>query len=229
MQQLLFRFAPVILFITGLVYFLIANAAADIRRGRISLSFLLFILIQMPINLICGIIIRKLYHYSYKDALTGLFNRRYFYTKINKIKIKELPMSLIMIDIDNFKKINDTYGHLAGDYVLKNLSKILQSNVRKGDIVFRWGGEEFAVLLKGTTDEKSFTIADRLRKSVELFDFSDSKWNIEQSITISVGVVSTSKKINHNLMVDLADNALYRAKQTKNLVVCMDDVCRLVS
>jgi diguanylate cyclase (GGDEF)-like protein len=134
-----------------------------------------------------------------------------------------------MIDIDNFKKINDTYGHLAGDFVLKNLSKILQNNVRKGDIVFRWGGEEFAVLLKKTTDEKSFVIADRLRKSVEQFDFSDSKWNIEQSITISVGVVSTSKKINHNLMVDLADNALYKAKQTKNLVVCMDDVCRLVS
>lgn len=152
------------------------------------------------------------------DPMTELYNRRYFYelagTVIKLAKRSELTYSLIMIDIDKFKRINDTYGHQAGDEVIVTLAKALKYNKRESDIVSRWGGEEFVVLLPQTGEEGAATIAEKFRKSVESLKVeAENKKQI--SFTISLGV--TTADIDHIYdiedILNRADKALYFAKE----------------
>lgn len=156
------------------------------------------------------------------DGLTGLYNRRYFNEKLEELvdraKEEGSSLSLIMIDVDNFKKYNDTYGHPAGDQLLKMVSKVIGDTVREGDIVTRYGGEEFAVILKNSGRETALQIAERIRVSVDNIPLGDLK----SSITISLGVGTLPEHaLDRNSLLEFADQSLYHSKQSgKNRVSC---------
>ncbi|MDI6713411.1 MAG: GGDEF domain-containing protein [Thermodesulfovibrio sp.] len=157
------------------------------------------------------------------DPLTDIYNKKFFYEMAQKefdyFKRYGRKFSLLFIDIDDFKKINDRYGHLSGDMVLQEIAKRLQKAVRKNDMVFRFGGEEFVVLLHGANSERAISIAERIRQEVaneEIKIYEDNKI----SITISCGVVTVNESIKDvQELVDRADIAMYKAKQSgKNRV-----------
>lgn len=152
------------------------------------------------------------------DGLTGAYNHRYFYKRLveefERAKRYRIPLSLIMIDIDFFKKINDTYGHLVGDSVLVDLANLLKINIRKHDIFARYGGEEFAIILPHTNRDGAEKEAERIRKAVESHKFSHI--NKAGEITISLGCVTypdVDVEKSEDL-VKLADSALYNAKSS---------------
>jgi diguanylate cyclase (GGDEF)-like protein len=177
---------------------------------------MLVFITQLAIIPICGILIRNLYNKSNLDDLTGQFNRRYFNNKLkdelNKINKNKSNLSLIFVDIDDFKKVNDKYGHNVGDEVLQKISVLLNQNLRRFDTLARWGGEEFAIILPGTTVEEAKIICERLRGVIENYDFS-------LKISISIGASVASKYINPLNLVSIADKAMYKAKEKKNCVV----------
>jgi diguanylate cyclase (GGDEF)-like protein len=167
---------------------------------------------------------------SIKDELTGLFNYRYFRRILQEqykmSKRYKFPLSCIMLDIDFFKAVNDTYGHQFGDAVLKHLADILKNNVRDTDKLVRYGGEEFAVLFPYTDYESAFKKAEKLRKLVETSSFIVKGDAI--SITISLGIASypASRNISRpERLVNYADEALYQAKgKGRNQTVLYTDV-----
>ncbi len=164
----------------------------------------------------------KLLQLSIKDGLTNLFNRRHFnkifYDEVDKSLENEKPFSLIIFDIDHFKNINDTYGHDVGDIVLKELAQLISDNVRTSDMVFRIGGEEFAVLLLGTDAKTAYAIAEKLRKIVENHDFEKVG-----KVTISLGVAGLKDNDSPEELFKKADKALYEAKNSgRNKTVLSD-------
>lgn len=164
---------------------------------------------------------------SLTDPLTSLPNRRYFERKISsefdRFKRYERPFSLMMIDIDFFKKVNDNYGHQSGDCVLKKLGEIISGFVRKSDFPARYGGEEFAILLPETNSKQACIAAERLRKIVEDETFSIDVSPYKLKITISIGLSEGDKEMsNWHELVEKADKALYIAKQSgRNRYHCL--------
>lgn len=152
------------------------------------------------------------------DGLTGLRNHRYFRERLMAETTRAqrycLPLSILMVDVDYFKQFNDTFGHPAGDEVLRELSAILQSKVRSTDLVARYGGEEFAVVMPQTDTVAANMLAERLRKAVEL-----TQWSLAP-ITISVGGASFGGRFDTaESLLQAADDALYEAKRRgRNLV-----------
>jgi diguanylate cyclase (GGDEF)-like protein len=146
------------------------------------------------------------------DALTGIFNRMKFNksltNEIQRTQRYNTSLSLIIFDIDHFKQVNDTYGHLAGDSVLKILTKLVASNLREIDLFARWGGEEFAILTPETPLDGAIKLADKLRSKIESHDFSEP-----EKITTSFGVTTLKKGDNTISFINRADEALYRAKE----------------
>ncbi len=157
---------------------------------------------------------------SNTDSLTELFNHGYFQNMLDE-KLREATdektLSLIMLDIDFFKRHNDQFGHLKGDEVLTKVAKIIKKSIRDTDIAARYGGEEFVVILPETTKELATTIADRIRTSIESSDSGTPK-----NITISAGIATFPKdsSTKENL-IKKADQALYKAKELgRNKTVC---------
>ncbi len=146
------------------------------------------------------------------DALTGLCNRRYFDSEIDsKMGIDKL--SLMLIDIDHFKVINDTHGHLMGDMVLKAVAKKLQSGCREDAQVFRYGGEEFVILMPGADLQKARHVADVLRRSIEKLLVKDRRTGvILGDVTVSIGVAQKMQNEHASALVERADKLLYKAK-----------------
>ncbi len=166
---------------------------------------------------------RKLYDASVRDPLTGLHNRRHFTERLGaELSFSarhSVPLALLMLDLDHFKQINDTYGHQAGDQVLRKVSELLQSSIRAEDVVARYGGEEFVILAPGIDMTQSRMLADRIRKLVEKLALW---WNDDViSVTLSAGVachIPPDVKTNTEL-IENADRALYKAKaQGRNRV-----------
>ncbi len=160
-----------------------------------------------------------LQHESITDALTGLRNRRYFDQRICEevalSKRYKLPLTLILLDVDHFKKINDTYGHTVGDEVLKNLSHIISEMVRDSDIVARYGGEEIAIITPNTTKKEAELLAERLRSKVEKTTVAmvGATQEIVQ-VTVSLGICSLSPVItDKDALLEETDQALYSAKK----------------
>lgn len=158
------------------------------------------------------------------DSLTGCLNRNsahfMLHEEYNKALNNKMPFSLILIDIDDFKKINDRYGHLHGDKVLQKLGAALRETIRRIDLVFRWGGEEFLVLLKGLTIGDSYKIADRLRQHIQSLNILPEK----EVVTISAGVDGLPPPIYLEHLIKRTDKALYVAKaRGKNQVYTLFD------
>lgn len=155
-------------------------------------------------------------HMSVTDPLTGLFNRRHFEScldrEFSRSKRYKNDLSFAIIDIDFFKQVNDTYGHSCGDYILKEAAYLISNNFRLSDMVFRYGGEEFVVILTETSLENSLIPLERLRKAFENsnFRFNDNKIKISVSIGASSLNDDTSTPWQ---MFDNADKALYEAKE----------------
>lgn len=168
----------------------------------------------------------RLVEMNSRDGLTGVYNRKFFQSRLKeefeRYKRYNTPFSLIMQDIDFFKKVNDNYGHLAGDYVLKKFAATIISRIRGADIIARYGGEEFCCLLPETPLESAHTLADHIRKKIEemVFEFE----GIQMKITVSQGVAELHKKMDSpDQLVKLADNALYEAKKAgRNKVIVMN-------
>jgi diguanylate cyclase (GGDEF)-like protein len=175
--------------------------------------------------------IKKWKKLAYKDKLTNLYNRRGFIDSSKKI-LKEITnnkterrkkfiiknCSLVLFDIDNFKKINDKFGHNIGDKALKTLSLEIKKRVRDIDVLGRWGGEEIILLLVGADKENGFYVADYIRQKIENKKIKTSKGFI--NITISGGIADFKKEKDFEKVFKLADKALYKAKKTgKNKIV----------
>lgn len=167
-------------------------------------------------------------HMAYVDGLTGVFNRRYFEIRVEeefeRAKRYEGAMSLIMIDIDHFKRLNDEFGHLMGDDVLRQISTIFLQNLRKVDVACRFGGEEFALIVPETTGEDAYYVAEKLRKAVQGTPFP----GVPRPVTISCGVASyPANGSNRDELVKAADESLYSAKQSgRNTVVACSTILR---
>ena len=164
---------------------------------------------------------KKLKELSIRDELTGVFNFRYF-REMLKLKYLEskrynTPLGLIIIDIDDFKNVNDTYGHLAGDFVLKNVAKIILNSVRNIDIVSRYGGDEFILILPNATDNDLIKIAERILNNIKSFDFwyELNKINVTVSIGMSSFVGKEELIKNEDDLLRFADEALYTVKNHK--------------
>ena len=146
------------------------------------------------------------------DKLTGISNRRFFQEKLDehiKLYWKEAKVfSLLIIDIDHFKKVNDTYGHQIGDIVLVKLANILKTQARTEDIAARFGGEEFIIILPDTDEEESIVIAQKFNQEVET-----AKWEETGSLTVSIGIATFSEKDTEASIVKNADLALYVSKE----------------
>ncbi|MCK4834392.1 MAG: GGDEF domain-containing protein [Gammaproteobacteria bacterium] len=166
---------------------------------------------------------RKYQRFASTDALTGLHNRGWlddaFDREIQRSERDELPLALIMIDVDNFKNYNDEYGHLAGDQVLITVAEAIRSPLRPNDLVARFGGEEFAVLLPETTVRNAKIIAERLRESVCSADPGMLDNKQLPAVTISLGVAGRQPGYSLDMMIAAADVAMYHAKRNgKNCV-----------
>jgi diguanylate cyclase (GGDEF)-like protein len=159
------------------------------------------------------------------DPLTQLFNRRHFEsvieTEFASTARYKSPASCLMIDVDHFKRVNDEYGHRAGDIVLKELSQIIKNCLRKVDIVARWGGEEFVVLLPRTKNEDAFRAASRILQAIAGYKFPD----INQQVTVSIGIASIPDPAIDaaEKLVDASDSAMYEAKEKgRNRIVAAE-------
>jgi diguanylate cyclase (GGDEF)-like protein len=151
---------------------------------------------------------------SISDPLTGLSNRKFMEVELKKLMLSskryETALSIIILDLDHFKKINDTYGHVIGDLVLKKISELIKRTMRASDLTIRYGGEEFIIVMDHTASDEAMIKAETLREDVESLEIEELEGN---SVTISLGVTQLCKEDDSiNSFVARADEALYKAK-----------------
>jgi len=165
----------------------------------------------------------EIYRLTTIDGLTQIFNKRYFLETLDRETGRAIryrrALSLILFDIDHFKNINDSHGHLAGDSVLKQLAEVVRSRIRREDTLARYGGEEFAIVLPEVEQKHAFLTAEKLRKLVEktAFKFEDTKI----AVTISLGVEQLGEDIREpSAFIKKADEKLYQAKTQGRNQVC---------
>ncbi len=171
------------------------------------------------------LMVEKLRKLSITDGLTKLFNSRYFYNQLNgeidRSNRYGHPLSLLLLDIDNFKDYNDTYGHLEGDKILVRLGAVIKTCLRKMDSAYRYGGEEFTIILPETVGDEAETVAQRVRTAVLDEDFI-AKNGKKVDITVSIGVTQYCREEDISTFVQRADQAMYRSKQDgRNKVSCI--------
>ena len=159
----------------------------------------------------------KMQKMAITDSLTGIYNRRYFYmilrNEIERAKRYQSPLSLVMMDIDHFKKVNDKFGHLAGDEVLQSVSEITKKLLRQIDKMFRFGGEEFMIILPETNQEGALKVANRIRSTIADTTIKTQKGDVR--ITTSIGVSEYGEEYpTKNEFIESADKILYDAKET---------------
>jgi diguanylate cyclase (GGDEF)-like protein len=164
--------------------------------------------------------------FAYTDSLTGLFNRRHFMelsqVEMDRAMRADAVCFVMMLDLDFFKKVNDTYGHLAGDEVLKNTAGVIKNTLRNRDLLCRYGGEEFVILISETEKENVLHLAERIREAVIE---SPSVYNcIKIPCTVSIGVTASFRDCTVEALIDNADKGLYKAKeQGRNRVIFQEN------
>ncbi len=153
-------------------------------------------------------------HSAITDKITGLYNRRYFDhfldLEVKRSSRQNASLALLMIDIDNFKQINDTSGHLFGDKILNKLGELLKTKIRETDLAARYGGEEFAIVLSNTCLKEAVEIGERIRQSIQEYSFETENF----STTVSIGIAVYPLDANSlNELIEKSDNSLYKAKR----------------
>ncbi len=185
-----------------------------------------FVLVVNLLSLKTTLDLKRICHLEQEnitDPLLGIFNRRYLERRLREeillSRRDELPLSIMLIDIDRFKEINDTYGHLAGDLVLVNLADLIKQQLRKTDLVARYGGEEILVLLPHTPEGAALHLAEKMRRAVAATvlapatDSEEGRWP-DLKITVSIGVAGLDRETDSEKeFFARADKALYRAKE----------------
>ncbi len=224
---ILFSSSYLFLRYTDTAYNIVKGALINVMEGKRPVCLSTYKVTEL--NKICSIIKkfavftrkqnRKLYRISVTDSLTGAYNLRKFYNDIETIRKRSMSQKqgfeLLMMDVDNFKHINDTLGHLEGDKVLKNIVAIVKRAIRSGDAIYRYGGDEFTCIMSDTTEESAFQIAERIRKEVEK----------KTPTTVSIGgsyffLAKTTRE-----MMREADKKLYIAKslgRNKSIIIWED-------
>lgn len=173
----------------------------------------IFFTVQTAVGFVIGSLLKRLYNAAFTDGLTGLWNHRFFYETLHRrLNHSAPPCCLICLDLDNFKCINDTHGHPAGDETLRKVAAILRNNCRGTDIVARLGGDEFALLLLDTSLEEALAVAERIRQEAA------AQFALYQG-TISAGIAVSQPEASADRLMFLADQALYQAKKGKNRVI----------
>jgi len=177
----------------------------------------------------------RLKYSSLNDALTGINNRRFFEQRlpeeISRSKRTETPISCLFVDVDHFKHFNDTYGHATGDLILKQVAGIIRKELRATDVVGRYGGEEFVVLLPNTDNQRAAEIAERIRKCIQKHRYKYEDHSLQ--VTVSIGIADFQKFADKNKtlaeigqsLVAAADSALYKAKQSGRNCVAVNSEC----
>ncbi len=201
----------------------------QILTGRLKQNLAIGLLITISVIIIVGLLLRR-YHYNLErlastDPLTQAFNRNAFaiiFSQFIKEKNRHFKdLSLILIDIDSFKGVNDKYGHNQGDMVLQTLSKTILGNIRETDVFCRWGGEEFLILLSDCSKDKAVSIAENIREACAMMKFGSGPEPFR--ITISAGVVEHRAGESQSELIARADRRMFKAKkQGKNQVVFED-------
>jgi diguanylate cyclase (GGDEF)-like protein len=164
---------------------------------------------------------QQIYESSTRDGLTGVFNRKYFQQKIvsdlSFAKRHKIPFSLLMLDIDHFKKVNDTWGHRTGDQVLVTIVEAIKNTIRTEDMLARYGGEEFVIVAQGTDAEGGRALAERIRARVAsetIVSLDDSRTSFRVTTSVGVATVIPGVVASPEAVVSVADKNLYEAKET---------------
>jgi diguanylate cyclase (GGDEF)-like protein len=167
------------------------------------------------------------------DALTGLYNFHHFktvlQTEMDRSKRSGIPTSLVLVDVDHFKAVNDTYGHEAGNLALKHLADILRNEVRTTDIVCRYGGEEFAIIFPETHLNLAVKGADRIREQIACRPIAIDDGEVKLTVSMGASVYMKTSVIDFNDFVDSVDKYLYEAKQSGRNCICHIDYTDLRS
>jgi diguanylate cyclase (GGDEF)-like protein len=200
------------------------STARNYLIGNIVIGLLVTLLVILLVIWTLNFYYKRLELLAINDDLTGLFNRRKFQEifqhEISYARRYDQPLSLLMIDIDRFKSVNDTYGHSFGDQFLKLVAEALQGQIRDIDVIARWGGEEFVILLQRTDADQALITAERLRETIQALQYKIENETISR--TISIGVVSSpSGQLDMDKMLDLADKAMYQAKENGRNRSCL--------
>ena len=226
-KELLFKTLSIVLsslIILSLIRVLATSSDLTYRLFTIELSFsilsaaFVIFFLYLFVNKEFYRVNNRALNYAFTDALTGLYNRHYlndFLEKFTSMRKDDTNFAVVFIDIDNFKLVNDTLGHVAGDCILKILASKLKSLTRSKDILCRYGGEEFIIIFSDIPKEKALKKAEHIRSSIQdmLFDCG------QHNITISIGLSFGTKEKDINQSIQEADKALYMAKDAgKNCV-----------
>lgn len=227
MKKILNRYLPLLLALFGALIIL-GSYLIDTMLG-ISWHWLAIGLLQAVLWGSLGRIIQRLNYHAYTDPLTGLWNRRFFNKRLTeeicRIQRSETTLCVALIDTDNFKVVNDRYGHSQGDEVLKSIASIMKGNTRSFDVVTRWGGDEFAIIFPETPAEGAMAVAERIRRLVEQKEHC-------HEVTISVGIIAIDRAMDMRRILEAVDQALYKSKESKNNVTLltaeemMQDCCK---
>lgn len=160
---------------------------------------------------------RRMYEAAVRDPLTGIYNKRYFIDRLRgeyAYSVRHaVPLSLLLFDIDHFKRINDTYGHPAGDAVLKTLAQVVSRAIRAEDIFARYGGEEFAVIARELESAPAYAFAERLRRIVESTRIEAEGYHIPVTVSLGIATLGPSNFLDEADMIREADQNLYAAKR----------------
>ena len=195
------------------------NRSHEELFNTLMLNLLICIVVIFVVLMLTGVTInayqRRLEKLASTDKLTGLYNRQAFDTildlAVREARRRKTPLSLIMFDIDRFKLVNDSYGHLPGDEVLKHIVRTSEHQVRESDTLCRWGGEEFLILLKECSQEDAYAVAEKIRLAVMS---APTEYNgVPIPATVSLGVAQFHSQETREMLLDRVDSALYEAKR----------------
>lgn len=220
MEKLIFRFTSIItasiVFILHIIGFLLSQR--DLNRF-VLLIWVAISIVDIVLIFTVGKAVEILFKHSFEDSMTELGNKRAFHIllkdHLRRMKKGGSVLSLSFIDVDNLKQINDSLGHIAGDRVIREVSKIIRQSIRKEDKLVRWGGDEFAIILPGADNQGAFSVIERIRMKIEIDNTN------HLNTTISAGIATTKRYMEPEELLAIADKALYKSKETKNKVTCL--------
>jgi diguanylate cyclase (GGDEF)-like protein len=201
------------------VYFALVGipSSGEVARTALIYSAVMTSLVFTCFGFGAGWLMDRLRSAALHDGLTGLFNRRFLRESLPQLQAsasrRGAPLCLIMLDLDHFKRVNDTYGHLIGDQTLRAVSDALRESSRRADLVARYGGEEFAVLCPDTDCETGLYVAERLRAAVEALGVAQLGYPGPQTISLGVAVQAGDHELTPEQLIEQADVAMYEAKR----------------